>query len=94
MQNEDQSGSLKPSSTTTNGGNDMKRYRVGIVGCGGISRTHMHAYRSVFPADVVAAADIQEDKLKRFSEEYRVSHCNHFSLHIYRVISCKDCSNC
>ena len=50
----------------------MKRYRVGIVGCGGISRTHMHAYRSVFPTDVVAAADIQEEKLKGFSEEYRV----------------------
>ncbi len=51
----------------------MKRYRVGIVGCGGISRTHMHAYRSVFPVDVVAAADIQEEKLEKFSEEYRVS---------------------
>lgn len=50
----------------------MKRYRVGIVGCGGISRTHMHAYRSVFPVDVVAAADIQEEKIEKFSEEYRV----------------------
>jgi len=51
----------------------MKRYRVGIVGCGTISRAHMHAYRSVFATDVVSAADIQEEKLKKFSEEYGIS---------------------
>ena len=51
----------------------MKRYRIGIVGCGSISRTHMHAYRTAFAADVIAAADIQEEKLKAFSEEYRVT---------------------
>ena len=51
----------------------MKRYRVGIVGCGNISRTHMHAYRTAFAVDVVAAADIQEEKLKAFSEEYRIT---------------------
>ncbi|MBC8227954.1 Gfo/Idh/MocA family oxidoreductase, partial [bacterium] len=51
----------------------MKRYRVGIVGCGNISRTHMHAYRAAFAVDVVAAADIQEEKLSAFSEEYRIS---------------------
>jgi predicted dehydrogenase len=51
----------------------MKRYRVGIIGCGTISRAHMHAYRSIFATDVVAAADIQEEKLTKFSEEYRIS---------------------
>jgi len=51
----------------------MKRYRVGIVGCGTVSHAHMHAYRSVSAIDVVAAADIQEDKLKKFSEEYIIS---------------------
>ncbi len=51
----------------------MKRYRIGIVGCGSISHTHMHAYRTAFAADVVAASDIQEEKLKAFSEEYRVT---------------------
>ena len=51
----------------------MKKYRVGIVGCGNISRTHMHAYRAVFATDVVAAADIQEEKLKAFSEAYRIT---------------------
>lgn len=50
-----------------------KRYRVGIVGCGSISRTHLHAYRTVFATDVVAAADIQAEKLKAFSEAYRVT---------------------
>lgn len=50
----------------------MKRYRVGIVGCGNVSHAHIHAYRAVFATDVVAAADIQEEKLKKFSQEYRI----------------------
>jgi len=50
----------------------MKRYRVGIVGCGTVSHAHIHAYRSVFATDLVAAADIQEDRLKTHSEEYRI----------------------
>jgi len=33
----------------------------------------MHAYRAAFAVDVVAASDIQEEKLSAFSEEYRVS---------------------
>jgi len=33
----------------------------------------MHAYRVAFASDVVAAADIQEEKLKAFSEAYRVN---------------------
>jgi len=51
----------------------MKRYRVGIVGCGTVSHAHMPAYRSVSATDVVAATDIQEDRLRKFSEEYRIS---------------------
>ena len=50
-----------------------KRYRIGIVGCGNISRTHMHAYRTVFATDVVAATDIVEENLEAFSEEYRIN---------------------
>ena len=50
----------------------MKRYRVGIVGCGNISHAHINAYRTVFATDVVAVADIQEEKLKYFSDEYRI----------------------
>jgi predicted dehydrogenase len=52
--------------------NAMKRYRVGIVGCGTVSHAHLHAYRSVFATDVVAVTDIQEDRLKKISQEYRI----------------------
>ncbi|MCZ6676999.1 MAG: Gfo/Idh/MocA family oxidoreductase [Candidatus Poribacteria bacterium] len=51
----------------------LKRYRVGIVGCGHISRTHMHAYRTVFATDVVTAAEVVEDRRQAFSEEYRIA---------------------
>ena len=51
----------------------MKRHRVGIVGCGTVSHAHMNAYRSVPATDVVAVTDIQEENLRKFSEEYKVS---------------------
>jgi len=51
----------------------MKKYRVGIVGCGTISRAHINAYRSNSVTDVVAVADIQEEKLRKFSDEFGVS---------------------
>lgn len=50
----------------------MRKYRVGIVGCGTISRAHINAYRSVIATDVVSACDIQEDKLKKFSDDYGI----------------------
>ena len=47
-----------------------KVYKVGIIGCGGISRMHANWYRKAARAEMVAGADIDKDKLKKFSEEY------------------------
>ncbi len=46
--------------------------KVGIIGCGGISRMHANWYRSFSRTEITAAADIDEEKLKKFSEEYGV----------------------
>jgi predicted dehydrogenase len=36
----------------------MRKYRVGIVGCGTISRAHINAYRSMKDCCVVLNTDI------------------------------------
>ena len=47
-----------------------KIYKVGIIGCGGISRMHANWYKNAARAEMVAGADISEEGLKKFSEEY------------------------
>ncbi len=36
------------------------RYRVGIIGCGGISNSHLRGYREIPAVEVLAGADISE----------------------------------
>jgi len=47
-------------------------YRVGVIGCGGISQHHARAYRSDCRMELVAAADTDEGKRSRFQSEYSV----------------------
>jgi len=49
-----------------------KTYKVGVIGCGGISRMHANWYRDEPRTEITAAADISEEQLKKFSEEYSV----------------------
>jgi predicted dehydrogenase len=48
------------------------RYRVGIIGCGGISNSHLRGYREIPAVEVVAGADVSEavrqDRLARTDE--------------------------
>lgn len=50
----------------------MRRYRAGIVGCGWVSTAHIVGYRASDQVDVIAAADISDEKLKAFGEEWNV----------------------
>lgn len=47
-------------------------YKIGIIGCGGISRMHANWYRDESRTQITAIADISEEQLKKFSEEYGV----------------------
>ena len=47
-------------------------YRVGIVGCGGISRRHGRGFTSNPRTEITACTDIVEDSAKKFSEEFDV----------------------
>ena len=48
------------------------RYRVGIIGCGGIARSHLRGYGEVAGAEVVAGADPSPEARDRWAREYGV----------------------
>ena len=51
-----------------------KKYRVAIVGCGGISHAHGNAWRNLPEIDIVGACDEKFESLKRFATEYNVQN--------------------
>ena len=51
-----------------------KKYRVAIVGCGGISHAHGRAWRAVPAIEIVGACDEKFDALSRFATEYNVQN--------------------
>jgi len=51
----------------------MAKYRVGIVGCGGIGRVHAAAYLSIDGVEVAACSDINPTNLNAFSDGYHIT---------------------
>ena len=50
-----------------------KKLRVGIIGTGGISHCHMAGYKALSDTvEVVAACDIDENKLEKYCEQYGI----------------------
>ncbi len=49
-----------------------KKLRVAIIGCGGISATHMNAYKNIPLVEIVAAVDIKPERLTWIKETYGV----------------------
>lgn len=64
----------------------MQMYRVGIIGCGRVGGfleydplrghpcTHAGAYRACPKTEIVAACDINRERLRKFGKEFGVSH--------------------
>ena len=51
----------------------MGKLKIGIIGCGGISNMHMGGYRALGDrVEVVAACDIDENKLKAYAARYNI----------------------
>ena len=50
-----------------------KVYRVGVVGCGGMGNHHAKWYQASERTELVAAADINAEKLGTFAETYGVA---------------------
>ncbi|HEV2125445.1 MAG TPA: Gfo/Idh/MocA family oxidoreductase, partial [Chloroflexota bacterium] len=51
-----------------------RRWRIGIVGCGGIARSHVAGYRMVLGerAEIVAGCDVRRDQLHAFCEAHDI----------------------
>jgi predicted dehydrogenase len=52
----------------------MRKYRIGIAGCGGIAHRHVEGYRTVAGemGEVVAAYDVNQKAMDDFCETYKV----------------------
>ena len=50
------------------------KIRIGIVGVGLIGKSHLRNYADIDAAEVVAAADINEQELSRVAEEHGIPH--------------------
>ena len=49
-----------------------KAYRIGIIGCGGMGRSHSMAYTQNPATELVAATDVNEESAKSLAEEFSV----------------------
>jgi len=47
-------------------------YKVGIIGCGGISRMHADMYKAFSRVKMIASADINGDNAKKLASEYNI----------------------
>ena len=47
-------------------------YRVGIIGCGGMGRSHASAYTQNPATTLVAATDIRQESAKKLAEEFSI----------------------
>ena len=52
----------------------MKKYRIGLVGCGGIARAHTEGYRAIAGdiCEIVAGCDVNRENLDKYCEKYNV----------------------
>lgn len=53
----------------------MEKTRVGFIGTGNISHCHMGGYKALSDiCEVVAVCDLDEEKVKKYAEQYNVPH--------------------
>ncbi len=50
-----------------------KKLRIGIVGAGNISNIHLNAYQNIPEVEIIAACDIDEERLKLTADTYSIS---------------------
>lgn len=52
----------------------MKKIRVGVIGCGVISATHIECYQAIPGVEVTWLCDLREDRLREKAAKYGVRH--------------------
>lgn len=57
----------------------MAKYRVGIIGCGGIARVHAHSYIAEESTEIVCCADINKDAIDKFGDEFSIPESSRYT---------------
>ncbi len=52
----------------------MGKIKVGIIGAGNISNFHMAGYKELDNVEVIAACDINEERVKAYAEKHGIKH--------------------
>ena len=55
-----------------------KKFRIAIIGCGGIAQAHLDAYKSIPEVEIVAGVDINADRLRVMHDKWGVPEENLF----------------
>ncbi len=55
-----------------------KKFRIAIIGCGGISQAHLSAYKEIPEVEIVAGVDINADRLRVMRDKWGVPEENLF----------------
>ena len=50
----------------------MKKYKVGIVGCGGIGHAHMEGYKKLDNVEVIACCDKIQAAVETYQKEFGI----------------------
>lgn len=59
----------------------MPEYKVGIVGCGGISRVHANAYKATENTEIICCADINAAAANKLGEELNIPESSRYLDH-------------
>ena len=69
----------------------MKNLRVGVIGVGGIARTHMPGWKQSKHTEVVAASDINANALTKWGTDHSISKLYQDPLEIRKCGLISDC---
>ena len=50
-----------------------QKYRIGVIGCGGMGRSHSRSWQKQENVELVAAMDIYEESAKKLADEFGLS---------------------
>jgi len=64
----------------------MKKYQVGIIGCGRIAYKHFDALKKINNVEIKAVCDIKPDRAKKYAEQFQIP----FYLDYRKMLSNED----
>lgn len=67
-----------------------KKFRIGIIGTGGIAHAHMNAYKTFDNVEIVALADIVPGRAAAFAKEFDLPNAKIYADHKELIDSEKE----